>query len=201
MSLAFYDLSNDLIREILCNYLEPIDVHSCLLTSKIFHVLLDIQLYNIIKKKTRGFVWGNCILSGSLLTCQKIYLLSNQLKLPINTHYDNETTFRYCCRQGFLELAKWLYELGIQQNLPINIHAIDDYAFKQSCMNGRLKVAKWLFELSIQLKSPINIYKCHELRHIMEEECLERYMGSDRFNEYNETIDWLHKLSFIIHIY
>src|SRR5580692_2014636 len=142
MALTFYDIPNDIIRELLCHYLSPDDVYKCLLTSKIFHIMLPRQLYHIIQP-----FWYDCIIKGSLLTCMKIYQLSIDVKQSLNIHKDNECAFRWSCWYGRLEVVKWLYDLGLQLNSPINIHVDNEYAFKCCCQNGHLGVAKWLYDL------------------------------------------------------
>ena len=157
MALTFYDIPNDIIRELLCNYLSPKDIHACLLTSKIFHVMLPHQLYRIIRPS-----WYDCIKKGSLLTCMKIYQLSIDIKQPINIHENNEYAFARSCTIGHLEMVGWFYDLGLQLNSPINIHADVEFAFRGSCRFGHFEVAKWLYDLSLQLNSPINIHADNE---------------------------------------
>jgi hypothetical protein len=169
MALTFYDIPNDIIRELLCHYLSPDDVYKCLLTSKIFHIMLPRQLYHIIQP-----FWYDCIIKGSLLTCMKIYQLSIDVKQSLNIHKDNDFAFRESCKNGYLEVVKWLYDVGLQLNSPINIHEDEERAFRWSCWCGHLEVSKWLYDLSLQLNSPINIHVIGE--HAFRWSCMNGYL-------------------------
>lgn len=153
MSLTFYDLPNDIIREILSRYLQPIDVHSCFLTSKIFHVLSHYELHNKINI-VKGLNY--CTTVGSLPTLKKIYNLSKKIGHPTFILNDHNYIYKACAK-GHFEIVKWIYTLMISEGYTIDLHYCDELMFWYSCTSGNLELVKWLYNICIQNNSPINI--------------------------------------------
>ena len=152
--ITFNDLPNDIIREIMNNYLPRRDVHSCLLSCKKFDVLTDFQYYIKIHRSLTYYCIGNNL----IYMCQKIC----NLAIKLNEEIDLQSNFVDSCTYGHLDLAKYFYQLGVQLNTPVNIHGwsnSDETIFIHCCRRGYLDIAKWIYQLGKDTNSPIYIYK------------------------------------------
>lgn len=161
-----YEVSKDIIRLILFEYLPPKDVQTCLNTGKLFHVLYPFQV-DIVKGLHLG--WNYLLSKGSAMTCKYIadkqginlikatvedlkFIIEPHSQL-IKSHYqhicnnlnfiiDKYQAFREVCKRGNLTLAKYLYNPE-----DTNIHAYGDYAFIMACYHNRLEIVKFLYSL------------------------------------------------------
>ena len=87
METTIYDLPNDVINLLLYHYLPINDIHSCLLTAKLFHCLNDHQI-KIIKQATIGLI--SCIVCRQFDASKWLYELKIKLGISIKITESNE---------------------------------------------------------------------------------------------------------------
>ena len=106
--MELIDIPNEIINKIIYQHLSLEDIRSCLVSSKIFHVLSGHQK-NIINNAKKGWIY--CIKKGHLETSKWLYQLGIDLASPIDIHVDDDFAFRWSCYNGHLETSKWLCTL------------------------------------------------------------------------------------------
>lgn len=122
-------LPNEILNHIIFDLMYVSDIRSCLLTSKLFHVLSDNQLM-IYKNSLKGMDY---LLKNNLLDSLGII---NPTRSPESIIRPQES-FIYCCKHGYLECIKWIYsKYGTKLN--------DKEAFNACCLFGQLDSAIWI---------------------------------------------------------
>lgn len=64
------------------------------------------------------------------------------ISIGVDHTADDDSAFRYACREGYLHNAKWVYSLG-----GVNHNAEFGEALSCACSHGNLPLAKWLYSL------------------------------------------------------
>ena len=150
--MEFSDLLNEIINKILFENLSVKNIQSCILTSKIFHVLNNYQK-NIINDAKKGFSYS--IGKGNLKSVQWIY---STLLPKCRKQLNILTAFWSSCSKGHLEIAKWIFQLAIENGEPINIYEHGNFVFTNSYENGHLKIIKWIYDISLKNNKPMDIH-------------------------------------------